>query len=115
MLRRRRCSGLERSHPQLSSGYHKLLATAFVRPPNSFLDSRMRWLIGFIALPLLTAQERADESLFKDRVAGVLEQRCVSCHNNDTPKGGLSLQSLEKAIKGGESGSAVTAGEPDES
>jgi len=75
----------------------------------------MRLLTSFVASLLLVTVSQADEGLFKERVATVLEKRCVSCHSDETPKGGLSLQSRDKAFTGGESGVAISAGKPDES
>lgn len=51
----------------------------------------------------------ADDSLFR-RVANVLEERCVSCHNSQDSRGGLSLQSRTALLEGGDSGSALLPG-----
>jgi mono/diheme cytochrome c family protein len=61
------------------------------------------------------ATAQPGEQLFRESIAPILERRCVSCHSGDEPKGGLSLASAEALRKGGESGSAVVAGKPDES
>jgi hypothetical protein len=75
----------------------------------------MRWFLASMVSLSLAAVGHADEGLFKDKVAPVFEKRCVSCHNDETPKGGLSLQSRDKAFAGGESGLAIAVGKPDES
>ncbi len=41
----------------------------------------------------------------------VLEQRCVSCHHGDEPKGGLDLSRKDGAERGGQSGPAIVAGD----
>jgi hypothetical protein len=79
---------------------------------------RTTWAIGPVAwLGLLAATSiaRADDSLFRDQVAPVLEQRCVHCHSGATPKGSLSLATAVDVLKGGDSGPAVVPGKPDES
>lgn len=57
----------------------------------------------------------ADEDLFRQTIAPLLERRCISCHNETDRKGGLSLSSAADLAKGGESGTVVTAGRPTES
>ena len=58
---------------------------------------------------------RADERLFRERIAPILEARCVHCHGGAKPKGGLSLVSSERFQAGGDSGPVISAGKPDES
>jgi hypothetical protein len=58
---------------------------------------------------------RASGESFRDRVAPILEARCIYCHSGSKPKGDLSLVSEADLSKGGESGAAVVAGQPDES
>ena len=57
----------------------------------------------------------ADDSTFRDRVAPILERRCVACHNDANPKGKLSLSTIAGLRRGGEGGPAVEPGRPDES
>jgi mono/diheme cytochrome c family protein len=57
----------------------------------------------------------ADDRLFRDQVAAVLETHCVGCHGERSPKGGLSLATRSAVLKGGKSGPAVVAGKPEES
>lgn len=63
--------------------------------------------------PPVTNLDSAD--IFLDLVQPVLIEDCQSCHNADKQKGGLLLTGYEELINGGESGSAVTPGEPDKS
>jgi len=53
--------------------------------------------------------------LLDAQVASIFERRCVSCHNDGEHKGGLSLQTRKSLLAGGESGDAVTPGNPDAS
>lgn len=57
----------------------------------------------------------ADDHLFRERVAPVLEKRCISCHSETSTKGGLNLTTAVGAFKGGGSGPAVVPGKPEES
>ncbi len=64
---------------------------------------------------LASSSTLADDRLFSERVAPILEARCVHCHEGTKPKGGLSLVTAELVRQGGDSGPAVVAGKPDES
>ena len=48
---------------------------------------------------------------FQREVAPILRQRCLSCHNDRDPRGGLSLQTGEKVGKGGDSGQVIKPGD----
>ncbi len=50
------------------------------------------------------------ESLFVDRIAPLLEQNCVSCHNAEKKEGGLALDSRENLLAGGDGGEVVAQG-----
>jgi hypothetical protein len=52
---------------------------------------------------------RADE-FFTERVAPVLRQRCVECHNPQKDRGGLDLTTRERLLEGGGQGPAVVPG-----
>jgi hypothetical protein len=51
--------------------------------------------------------------VFREKVAPVLERRCLSCHNEQLRKGKLSLQAHKSAMAGGESGEVIVPGNPD--
>ena len=77
-----------------------------------------RWFHGpLLALliaagPALAEEDiKASEKLFKEKVAEILELNCVRCHNATTFKGKLSLESYDAAMKGGDSGEVIIAGE----
>ncbi|WP_422928230.1 DUF1553 domain-containing protein [Singulisphaera sp. PoT] len=63
----------------------------------------------------LGARGAEEDRFFRDRVAPILEKRCVSCHGEDSPKGKLTLTSLQGLKAGGSSGPAIEPGKPDES
>jgi len=53
---------------------------------------------------------------FYEKIQPILEARCLECHQGGKSKGGLHLDSLAGALKGGKSdGAAVLPGKPDES
>ncbi len=51
---------------------------------------------------------------FLSRVQPVLEAKCLGCHASE-PQGGLRMDSREALLKGGNSGPALVAGDPDRS
>ncbi len=62
------------------------------------------------------AKPSADALIFfESKVRPLLLVRCIACHGPDKQKAGLRLDSNEAMRKGGESGSIVTPGEPDQS
>ena len=48
-------------------------------------------------------------------ISALLARRCLECHQGEEAKGGLDLSRSATAVKGGESGPALTPGKPDES
>ncbi len=58
------------------------------------------------------AQERSD---LESGARGIIEKRCLACHNAELKTGDLILTSREKALKGGKSGPAIVPNRPDES
>ena len=63
----------------------------------------------FVALAFTASQVRAEEIDFDKHVAPILVARCIECHGNSQPEGGLSLTTVDSATKGGESGTAFVA------
>jgi mono/diheme cytochrome c family protein len=65
------------------------------------------------------AQEptKAQLDFFESKVRPVLSDNCYGCHSSKAPKlkGGLSVESREALIKGGETGPAIVPGQPDTS
>ncbi len=61
------------------------------------------------------AEREVGEEFFERKIRPLLAQHCFSCHGRGQKKGGLSLDSREGLLAGGESGTAVVLGKPDES
>ena len=67
-------------------------------------------------MPLSAADPAPDtEAYFTRFVQPVLESTCVHCHNADQQKGDGRLDTLENALKGGENGTWLVPGKPEES
>ena len=61
---------------------------------------------------LLTAASLlASEELFRQQVAPILVDHCLSCHNPERAEGGLSLTRAEAVLTGGDSGGAIEPGD----
>ena len=70
-------------------------------------------LVGLPALVFADAKIKAQsEHLFRDKVAVILETNCIRCHSSGTTKGKLSLETFERAMKGGDTGEAIVPGDP---
>jgi len=67
--------------------------------------------------PAIVAADDAGVEFFEKKVRPILVARCFECHSGkiDKPKGGLRLDSLAAATKGGETGPAIVPGKPKES
>ncbi|MFN6053493.1 MAG: c-type cytochrome domain-containing protein, partial [Planctomycetia bacterium] len=55
------------------------------------------------------------EKNFHEEVAPILIRSCIECHNGSNAKGGLSLETMVSALKGGEEGPAIVVGKAKES
>ena len=78
---------------------------------------RKGWLIlGLMGMRLLSlpAQEAGPPG-FETDVLPIFRQHCLQCHSDQARQGGLSLESLERVLAGGDSGSVVVAHKPLES
>lgn len=71
----------------------------------------------FLALPMEKREEKIPENplIYTDVVTRILDDKCVSCHNPNKQKGQLLMTSLSELLKGGESGSTIVPGNPEQS
>lgn len=68
------------------------------------------------SMPVAAVPEFTDSTtVFEGAIQPVVAAKCLSCHNDKKSKGGLNLSSLEKMLKGGESGALWVSGDPDQS
>lgn len=56
-----------------------------------------------------------DDTFFETQIRPVLAGTCFKCHGGDKVGGGLRVDSREALLKGGENGTALITGKPDES
>ena len=56
-----------------------------------------------------------DKLVFQHVILPILEAKCNKCHNADKTKGDLRMDTYEMAMKGGENGDNIIAGNPDKS
>ena len=77
----------------------------------------MKWVVApLMALLCAPIDARAeDDRLFRERVAPILERRCVSCHGDASPEGKLALTTARAVRAGGVSGPALVPGDAEES
>ncbi len=68
-----------------------------------------------VTLAIAVGCSTGAEVSFREDIAPIFEQRCLSCHNEAEKKGGLSLQTEKGALAGGENGIAIMRGKPAES
>ena len=68
-----------------------------------------RPLLPALLVLLVPAAGRADD-LFRQRVAPILEARCLGCHDAKAKRGGLDLSSRAGLLAGGDEGKVVVPG-----
>jgi hypothetical protein len=77
-----------------------------------------RFLIVFVLLLSAgTLQSAENSDFFENKVRPVLAQHCYSCHSNQAKKvrGGLRVDGREALLTGGDSGTALVPGKPEQS
>ena len=69
------------------------------------------------AIEAAVIETAADDqaAAFRKQVLPLLRTRCITCHGPEKQEGGLRLDSLDAAIKGGDQGSAIVPGDADSS
>ena len=68
-----------------------------------------------IALPHVPFAAPGSDALWTAHVEPLLKEHCAECHNPAKAKSGLDVSSLQAILRGGDRGTAVVAGRPDES
>lgn len=59
--------------------------------------------------------QKTDAIPFTREIQPVLEAHCLSCHGSEQPESSFSLTSRESALRGGNYGTAIVPGKPDQS
>jgi hypothetical protein len=70
-----------------------------------------RWLTLFVVTLVATSAVAADPPDFNRDVLPVFRKYCNGCHNGREQEGGLVLEDFARAMKGGDNGAVVAAGE----
>ncbi|HUS34094.1 MAG TPA: PSD1 and planctomycete cytochrome C domain-containing protein, partial [Verrucomicrobiae bacterium] len=78
------------------------------------------WTIAFVVgmvAPLRAAIEPEKLEFFESKIRPILVDNCYECHSLQTrkSKGGLTLDTREGLLKGGDTGPAIVAGDPEKS
>ncbi|MCC9602208.1 hypothetical protein LOC67_16755 [Stieleria sp. JC731] len=68
--------------------------------------------IAFIAFAQARNASADDQIDYAKEVHPIFEAYCIGCHSKDDSEGGLALDSFEKLVDGGETGTAITPGVP---
>ncbi len=71
------------------------------------------FLVALWVLPAIGLAAESGEELFRNTIQPTLKQQCVGCHGEGNTFGKLDLRSRESALKGGQRGAAIVAGNPD--
>ncbi|MEM7384490.1 MAG: SUMF1/EgtB/PvdO family nonheme iron enzyme [Verrucomicrobiota bacterium] len=81
--------------------------------------ARLTGLLMFAPVAGLAQEEEEAKSEsgadFNQHIKPILESACVNCHCETDDDGGLRLDTLELALKGGDSGTSLVPGKPEES
>lgn len=70
----------------------------------------LRILLIAVLMGATLAADGAEDAFLE--VGRIFERRCVGCHNSADLKGGLSLERMDGALAGGESGAAIVPQDP---
>ena len=75
------------------------------------------WLVlGLMGMRVLSlSAQDAPPPSFETDILPIFQQHCLQCHSDQARQGGLSLETLDRVLAGGDSGSVVVAHKPLES
>lgn len=83
---------------------------------TKYAPAPLRKFLGLDAgKPSLPVTAPADQVVYADIVAPILERRCVSCHKEGKAKGKFRMDTYELLVKGGKEGPGIEPGKADES
>jgi cytochrome c551/c552 len=82
---------------------------------RAYLGRVVGTMIGVVLMPMGVVAQTGSGSALSRQVGTILANHCVSCHGPERKKGGLDLSRRATALAGGESGTAIVPGVPDDS
>jgi hypothetical protein len=65
--------------------------------------------------PVAPAQPPRSELTYEKHILPIVERACVSCHGGKRKRGGLDLRTYTALVRGGDNGTGVVPGKPDDS
>jgi mono/diheme cytochrome c family protein len=77
--------------------------------------TRRRTRIQRLKRTVVEAAVENQAAVFSKQVLPLLKTRCITCHGPEKQEGGLRLDSRDAAIKGGDQGAAIVAGDAESS
>ena len=102
--------------------FDRLSRFCFLHPSKASLTNTMFWcglliaLFGAIDATFAQDGPKAIDEVFEKQVRPLLISKCYECHSQSTEQnGGLSMDSLEGMLKGGDSGPALIVESPENS
>src|SRR5438876_8860500 len=96
----------------------------FAAHVKTTVDQRFLSLIAAVVLPALVSSraaapepDHAGVEFFEKKIRPIFVEHCYQCHSKDAEKvkGGLLLDTREGLLKGGDTGPALVAGDPEKS
>src|SRR5436309_12945335 len=96
----------------------------FAAHVKTTVDQRFLSLVAAIALPAVVSSraaapepDHAGVEFFEKKIRPIFVEHCYQCHSKDAEKvkGGLLLDTREGLLKGGDTGPALVAGDPEKS
>ncbi len=84
------------------------------------LTTRALWSFGVICASALSAATLdsgsiVSSTLWKREIVPLFDQECIKCHGPLRKKGGVDLSTFQSVTQGGDSGTIISPGSPDES
>ncbi|MEI7657497.1 MAG: c-type cytochrome domain-containing protein [Phycisphaerae bacterium] len=96
----------------ITHGDDFLTAAFRTRSPRDGVASRSETSADGVASAHATGAQTGGVDRFRDQIMPVLATTCVGCHNATKARGGLALHDIEAIRRGGDTGHAVTPGDP---
>ncbi|MEQ9067898.1 MAG: c-type cytochrome domain-containing protein, partial [Gimesia chilikensis] len=77
----------------------------------SLISRNLKFALSLVCcLPIIAAPTAAAEPDFEKDVLPLFQKHCIRCHNESTKDGGLSLETKQSALKGGENVRVIVPG-----
>ena len=91
------------------------VALRLVRFATALVFAAALLAIASVAAAAAPEPSKEQVAFFEEKVRPILAANCYKCHGTENQKGSLRLDLREMALAGGESGTAIVPGKPEES